>query len=212
MNSDYWNGRFSNEEKIWWDIPSNTAFYALKLFKKLGVRSILIPGSGYGRNSKLFTDNHLLVQGIEISEVAFEIAKEYNPQAKFINGSVLEMPFNDDIYDAIFCFNTLHLFLRKKREKFLKKCYDQLKNDGFIFFVVFSDKEASFGKGVKLEENTFESKLGRPTHYFSKIDLLEHFKEYKIIETGILEDQENHGEIGEHTHKLRYIFAQKLLY
>ena len=124
------------------------------------------------------------------------------------------MPFNNDIYDAIYCYNTLHLFLKNDRFDFLKKCYSQLKNEGFVFFTVFSEKEKSFAKGMKIEENTFESKLGRPTHYFSQKDLLEHFKNYFknyfIIETGIIEDQENHGEIGPHTHILRYIFARKI--
>ena len=40
-------------------------------------------------------------------------------------------------------------------------------------------------------------------------DIIEHFKEYLIIETGIMKDQENHGDLGLHTHILRYIFAQK---
>ncbi len=40
-----------------------------------------------------------------------------------------------------------------------------------------------------IKENTNECKPGRLIHYFSKKDLLEHFKEYQIIETGILEDE-----------------------
>jgi len=211
-NKYYWNQRFSVERKIWGENPSKTAFYALELFKKYKIKLILIPGSGYGRNSKLFSKNHFHTVGIEISEIAFEIGKKYDPETKFINGSVLEMPFNDENFDAIYCYNTLHLFLRGERNQFLKKCYFQLNEKGFIFFTVFSEKDISFGRGKEIEENTFESKPGRPTHYFSKKDLLEHFKEYQIIETSILEDQENHGEIGKHTHKLRYIFAQKLLY
>ena len=47
------------------------------------------------------------------------------------------MPFNDELYDAIYCYNTLHLFLREERIKILKKCYNQLKANGFLFFVVF---------------------------------------------------------------------------
>lgn len=137
------------------------------------------------------------------------MAIEYDPKTKFILGSVLDMPFNDEVYDAIYCYNTLHLFLRKERFQFLIKCYNQLKTHGFAFFVVFSDKENSFGKGKRIEENTYESKIGRPTHFFSEEDLIEHFKDYLIIETGIMKDQENHGEIGLHTHILRYIFAQK---
>lgn len=119
------------------------------------------------------------------------------------------MPFNDELYDVIYCYNTLHLFLREERIKILKKCYNQLKANGFVFFVVFSDKEKSFGKGKEIEENTYESKPGRLTHYFTDEDIIEHFKNYLIIETGVIEDQENHGETGLHTHILRYIFAQK---
>jgi len=120
------------------------------------------------------------------------------------------MPFNGELFDAIYCYNTLHLFLEKERIEILGKCYKQLKANGFVFFTVFSEKEKSFGKGKEIEQNTFESKPGRPTHYFTEYDIIEHFKnEYLIIETGIMEDQENHGEIGLHTHILRYIFAQK---
>lgn len=147
--------------------------------------------------------------GIEISEVAFNIAKGYDTKSNFILGSILDMPFNDDEYDAIYCYNTLHLFLKEDRIRLLEKCYNQLKANGFVFFTVFSNKEKSFGKGKEIEENTFETKPGRPAHYFTEKDIIDHFKVYLIIETGILEDQEDHGKIGPHVHKLRYVFAQK---
>ncbi len=83
------------------------------------------------------------------------MAIEYDFETKFILGSVLDMPFNDDIYEVIYCYNTLHLFLRTECFHFLNKCYNQLKANGFVFFVVFSDEEKSFGKGKKIEENAF---------------------------------------------------------
>lgn len=175
----------------------------------LNVKKILIPGAGYGRNSKLFSNQNFEVVGIEISEIAYSIAKEYDPKTKFILGSILDMPFNNELYDAIYCYNTLHLFLRAERIKIIKKGYNQLKANGFVFFTVFSDNEKTIGKGKEIEENTYESKPGRPTHYFTEEDIIEHFKDYFIIETGIMEDTENHGKIGLHTHILRYIFAQK---
>ena len=179
------------------------------MFKRYSIHSVLIPGSGYGRNSKLFSENNFNVVGIEISDIAFEMAKKFDPKTKFFNGSVLEMPFTDKKYDAIYCFNTLHLFLRKERIKFLTNCYNQLRGNGFVFFTMFSEKEISFENGKEIEKNTFESKPGRPTHYFTKNDLIQHFEDYHIVKTGFMEDQENHGKIGFHIHKLRYIFAQK---
>ena len=206
---EYWEKRFLDGGKIWGERPSNTAIYALELFEKYDLKIILVPGAGYGRNTKLFTDANLKVVGIEVSESAIKIAKKFNPETQFFQGSVLDLPFNDEEYDGIYSCNVLHLFLKEDRTSILKKCYNQLRVNGFVFFVVFSDKERSFGKGKRIEENTFESKPWRPVHYFTELDLREHFKEFSVIETGILEDTENHGELGPHSHILRYIFAQK---
>ncbi|MFW9902336.1 MAG: class I SAM-dependent methyltransferase [Candidatus Thorarchaeota archaeon] len=206
---EYWNNRFSEKGKIWGSEPSNTALYALKLFKKYDIKKVLIPGAGYGRHTKFFSTHNYDVAGIEISEKGISMAKKLDSKSNLILGSVLDMPFDNEIYDAVFCYNLLHLLLEKQRISFIEKCYNQLRNAGFVFFSVFSEIEDSFGKGTKIEENTFESKPYRPTHYFTEQDLLRHFHSFLVIETNIIEEKENHGELGPHTHKLRYIFAQK---
>jgi len=214
MNLDgkkaYWDNRFLKEGKIWGESPSKSAFYALKLFKKYKLQKILIPGSGYGRHTKLFSDNRYETVGIEISEKAIEIAKMFDPQTTFINGSVMEMDKINENFDSIYCYNLLHLFLIDDRQIFLKKCYNKLKKNGLVFFTVFSVEETSFGKGKELEKHTFESKPWRPTHYFSEDDLINHFKDFNIIKTDLIKEQEDHGERGPHTHILRYFFGQKL--
>ena len=91
----------------------------------------------------------------------------------------------------------------------MKNCYNLLNKKGFVFIVVFSDKESSYGKGKEFEPNTFESKLGRPVHYFTEEDLIDHLKDFRIINLGQIEEKEKHGILGSHTHSLRYIFAQK---
>jgi len=206
---EYWNNRFSDKGKIWGTKPSKTSIFALKLFKKYDIKKILIPGAGYGRHTKFFSKNNYEVTGIEISERGLNIARKFDPKSNFILGSVLDMPFDREIYDAIFCHNVLHLLLEKQRIIFIKKCYNQLRENGLAFFSVFSEQEESFGKGTKVEENTFENKPYRPTHYFTKEDLLHHFHAFSVIETNIIEEKENHGELGLHTHKLRFIFAKK---
>ncbi len=140
---DYWNKRYFNEGKIWGELPSKSANLALNLFKKYNVKSILVPGAGYGRNSKLFSENNLKVVGIEISNIAYEIARKFDPKTHFIHGSVLDMPFDEEKYDAIYSFNILHLFMRKERFLFLNKCHAQLNDNGIVFFVVFSEEEKS---------------------------------------------------------------------
>ncbi len=203
---DYWDNRFTTEGKIWGELPSKTAQYALGLFLQNNVKKILIPGSGYGRNSKLFSVSGFEVTGVEISKVALSLAKEFDPLTKFHNGSVLDISFDPNTFDAIYCFNVVHLFHEKVRGVFVQKCINELKDNGLMFCTVFSEKESSYGKGKEVEKGTFESRPGRPVHYFTEDDLREHFRDVGIVETGVMEDPEDHG--GEaHTHILRYIYC-----
>lgn len=79
---------------------------------------------------------------------------------------------------------------------------------GLLYFTVFSEKESSFGEGQEVEKNTYESRPGRPAHYFTEEDLNNHFTGLQVIEAGLMEEPEDHG--GKpHTHSLRYIFVKK---
>ena len=205
----FWEERFREEGKIWGDIPSRTAEYAIGLFRKAGVRNVLVPGSGYGRNAEAFARAGFGVTGIEISGTAISLARHGCSTVRYHHGSVLEMPFDDSMYDGIYCFNVLHLLRKNDRVLFLKRCLEQLKVGGVMFFVVFSDKEPSFGTGRMVEENTFESKPGREVHYYSEEDLVSEFCGMEILGTGMMEDPEEHGDEGKHTHVLRFMYARK---
>jgi 2-polyprenyl-3-methyl-5-hydroxy-6-metoxy-1,4-benzoquinol methylase len=201
---EYWDRRYTAEGKIWGEKPSLTALRALELFQKAGARSILVPGSGYGRHTAFFSKSGFEVTGIEISSVAVELARKFDPLSHFYKASVLEMSEEYGQFDAIYCFNVLHLFLENQRVVFIQGCADRLKTNGLMFFSVFSEKETDFGKGAAVEKNTFETRPGRPAHYFTEDDLKRHFAQYTIKEMGLMEDPEDHG--GKpHTHVLRYI-------
>jgi SAM-dependent methyltransferase len=207
-NRQYWEERFCKEGMIWGETPSKTANYALDIFRTNNIASILVPGSGYGRNTKLFSSSGYTVTGIEVSEKACLMARQFDPCSEFYQGSILDMSFDTTSYDAIYCFNTLHLFLENDRIVFLDNCNDKVKTDGLMFFTVFSDEESNFGQGKEVEKNTFETRPGRPAHYYTEDDLLEQFKDFSIREKGILTDPEDHG--GKpHTHVLRYILVTK---
>jgi len=149
------------------------------------------------------------VTGIELSGTAVTLARQGDPGIRYHHGSVLDMPFDDSAYDGIYCFNVLHLFRRDDRAAFLRRCREQLEDGGVLFFVVFSDREPSYGTGRLVEENTFESKPGREVHYYSEDDLVSEFQGMEILATSLVGDPEEHGEEGRHTHQLRFIYARK---
>jgi SAM-dependent methyltransferase len=202
---EYWDRRFQAEGKIWGDAPSRTAGRALEIFRKAGVKKLLVPGSGYGRNTRLFSGCGLEVTGVEISPTAYAMAREFDALTRHCNASVLDLSFLPDTFDAVYSFNVLHLFRAEERKLFIRQCMEKVKSGGLLFFTVFSEKESSFGKGQEVEKNTFESKPGRPVHYFTAGDLKADFKGLEIIETGVTADPEDHGAEGPHTHRLRYI-------
>ena len=206
---EYWNSRFTEEGQIWGETPSRSADLALEIFKKYQVQSVFVPGAGYGRNTKLFSAHGMHTVGIEISEVAYNLAKVFDPQTDITLGSVFDLPLITEKYDAIYCFNVLHLFTEGNRQKVLNLCANILKTDGLLFFVVFSDQEASYGNGKKIEPHTYESKPGRPIHYYSERDLKAQFHDFSLLDNGVIEEKENHGSRGEHIHKLRYIAVKK---
>lgn len=207
--NEYWEKRYAKEGCIWGDNPSRTVEKANDLFRKEGLWKILIPGSGYGRNADYFASEAYDVTGIEISKTALTLTRKSNSNIRYVQGSIFDVTFQNELFDGIYCFNVLHLFLASDRRVFIHKCHDFLRPNGMAFFVVFSEQEANYGKGRQIEENTFETKPGRPAHYFTEEDLLANFKDFQIIETGLIEDSENHGDEGQHVHILRYICGRK---
>lgn len=207
---DYWSKRFADGGKVWGENPSLSAKQACALFASCKVESILVPGSGYGRHTIYFESQGFDAEGIEITDEGIKLARSVNPEIVYYNGSVLDMPFSAKKYDAIYCFNVLHLFTAEDRKNFVASCIDALKECGYIYFTSASEQEESYGRGAEMEENTFESKPGRPVHYFTEDDLRNSFAGFEILDTGIIDENENHGEAGLHVHKLRYIFARKL--
>jgi trans-aconitate 2-methyltransferase len=206
--SGYWDERFKAEGRIWGDRPSATAIVAEEMFRARGVRTVLVPGSGYGRHTDFFAESGYEVTGVEVSEEALRLARRH-PAVTYHLGSALEFAYELASQDAVYCFNVLHLFRAPDRARFLDKIRAALKDGGVAFFVVFSEEEPQYGRGHKVEPNTFESKPGRPVHFFTDQDLRESFRAFDVIDTGLTDDPEEHGAEGPHTHRLRWIAARK---
>ncbi len=207
--STFWETRYAAEGAIWGREPSKTVERAHALFQRDDIRTLLIPGSGYGRNAEFFARRGYEITGIEVSKTALELAQKQDPGNRYLHGSVLDDVLHDETFDAIYCFNVLHLFLAAERRQVIRRCRRWLRPGGLAYFVVFSEEEESYGKGAAVEDNTFEARPGRPAHYFTDADLRAHFADFTILETGLVSDPENHSPEGPHVHVLRYICARK---
>ena len=206
-HKDYWNTQFAKHRYIWGESPSKSAEIALSLFGQYKVNKILVPGSGYGRNTKLFSTSGLEVTGMEISDEACRLAQAYDPATKLYQGSFLDDNFVQGPYQGIYCFNVLQLFLKPDRMRFVRKSAQRLSPQGLMFFTGISDQDASFGQGEEVEENTFAVQPDKILHFFTLEDLKIHFEGFKILEVGEQEDQVSHTLYGLKSYRIRYILV-----
>lgn len=180
--AELWESMFIENKTMWGFEPAYSAILARDFFLKENIKDILIPGIGYGRNASIFTESGIDVRGIEISKTAIDLARENGIDMEIHHGSVMDMPFDDKLYDGIFCYALLHLLNSDEREKFIKDCYDKLKPGGYMIFVSVSKEAFMYGKGKQLGKDYFEVSEGMKMFFYDLDSIKESLSEYGLIE------------------------------
>ena len=165
----------------------------LQDYNENGLQKILIPGVGYGRNAKLFIENGFDVTGIEISETAIQLARKNGLNFPIHFGSVMEMPFDESVYDGIYCYALLHLFDENERHQFLKNCYNQLRAGGIMVFVVVSKGYTKLhGNGKQISKDRFQIQNGLAVFFYDSISVKREFGMFGLIECREIEEPVKH--------------------
>lgn len=167
---------------MWGFEPSDSAILTKDFFLEKKVKDILLPGIGYGRNAKVFIDNGINVTGIEISKTAVELARQNGLDISIFHGSVSDMPFDNKLYDGIFCYALIHLLNNRERDKFISDCYNQLKPNGYMIFTTISKEAPMFGKGKQLGKDYFEIMEGVKMFFYDSDSIKLEFGNYGLIE------------------------------
>lgn len=181
--AEFWESNFKDKQTMWGFEPADSAISTVDLFQREGLREILIPGFGYGRNAMVFTESGFNVTGIEISETAIDLAKKhYGDSLKVYHGSVGDMPFDQKMYDGIFCYALIHLLSEEERVKLIDDCYNQLRPDGYMVFVAISTSTPTYGEGVRLGRNWYRTKHGVELFYYDSESVDKEFGSYGLLE------------------------------
>lgn len=190
--AEFWESSFRDKQTMWGFEPADSAVQTAEFFEQQGLKKILIPGFGYGRNAKIFAERDFDVTGIEISAIAIELArKHYGDQVKVHHGSVNDMPFDDHVYDGIFCYALIHLLNQEDRIKLIEDCYKQLWPDGYMVFVALSKNTATYGEGIEISPDRFESRHGVKLFYYDHESVDREFEQYGLIEAKEINEPAN---------------------
>jgi len=179
--SEFWETAYSSNEKMWGETPTDNSSHVFELFQSNKIKSILIPGFGYGRNAKIFYDHGFNVSGIEISKTAIERARKYFGDDVTIHfGSVTDMPFDRNHYQSIYCYSLIHLLNKSERKKLIDDCYKQLEPNGIMVFVALSVRDERYGIGEAIGKNTFHTPSGLNLYFYDEAAIQEEFGKYTI--------------------------------
>lgn len=187
--AEFWEEHFIKNQEAWGFAPAVSAVLTKDFFVEKGVKDILIPGIGYGRNAQLFRDNGIAVTGIEISNTAIELAqKHYGTDLKIYHGSVTDMPFDDKLYDGIFCYALIHLLAEKERIKLIRDCYNQLNENGYLVFAVVSKKAPLYGKGELISKDYYNLFNGVKMFFYDEASINSEFAQFGLFEITEVDD------------------------
>jgi SAM-dependent methyltransferase len=208
---EFWESSFKEKQEMWGWTPADAAIRTLELFKNKGLTNILIPGFGYGRNAKIFLENGFNVTGIEISKSAIDIAKnKFGEQLNVFHGSVSLMPFDQKLYDGIFCYALIHLLNSNERIKLIEDCYNQLKPNGLMVFVSISKEDFRFGQGIEKSKDTFEPFSGLNLYFYDSDSINKEFGNFGLKHAEII--NEPIKDLADYpTQRFWYIVCKKVL-
>lgn len=187
--TEFWENAFTEKHLMWGCEPTRSARLASDHFARVGVKDVLIPGVGYGRNAKPFLDRGLLVTGIEISETAIALARSQLGLAIPIHhGSVADMPYDRRQYDGIFCYGLIHLLDAGGRTKLIRDCYEQLSAGGHMIFTTVSKQAPMYGRGPHLGEDWYEILPGVKMYFYDASSVEREFGPRGLVEFSEVEE------------------------
>jgi SAM-dependent methyltransferase len=192
--AEFWEAAFSKMQLAWGLEPTASARLACDHFARAGVKDVLIPGIGYGRNAKPFLDRGMSVTGIEISETAIALARSHlGLEIPIFHGSVADMPFEDRQYDGIFCHGLIYLLDAAGREKLVRDCCRQLTRGGHMVFTVISKKAPMYGQGPRLGEDWYERLPNLPMYFYDANSVRREFGPYGLVEFSEIDEPSGGG-------------------
>jgi SAM-dependent methyltransferase len=210
----FWDERFRREGRIWGEAPSVVAPAVARFFRAHGLRRVCIPGCAYGRHCLYFARQDFRVVGVDLAPAGLALAaasaRAGGVAVGLTGGDAMALPFRDAVFDGLFAFNLLHLFLAEGRARCAAELGRILRSGGWLCGTVFATEDPSYGKGRAVEPNTFDERDGRPAHYFTAAEVKGLLEGAGFIARGVetVHEQEDHGQ-GPHLHVWHLVTAQR---
>jgi hypothetical protein len=107
---------------------------------------------------------------------------------KIYHGSVTEMPFDNHIYEGVFCHGLVYLLNSEERKKLIMDCHNQLQTNGHMVFSVISKNSPNYGMGKHIGKDWFEIPQGAKLFFYDENWVKQEFENYGLTEFAEIEE------------------------
>jgi len=172
---------------------------------------ILDLGCGAGRHLIYIKEHGFNGYGVDISKIGLNITKNRLRQRKMdfdlIRGHMNFLPFDNRVFDAVICTNTLYHQRLEGIQRTIFEIYRILKKGGLLLTNFLTRKTYSYGEGKKIEEDTFLQNEGIESgilhHFTDKEEIEQLFKNFTNYTLRLIE-REVEGKLSS-----RYVLVAK---
>lgn len=92
------------------------------------------------------------------------------------------MPFDNKLYDGIFCFGLIYLLDADERKKFIQTCFSQLTENGVMIFTAITKDAPTYGQGTLISKDRVELFGGIKIFFYDTETIAEEFGNAGLFE------------------------------
>ncbi|MCL6578113.1 MAG: class I SAM-dependent methyltransferase [Candidatus Bathyarchaeota archaeon] len=164
--------------------------------KRQGTR-VLDLGCGAGRHQVFLSKHGFEAHGVDISETGLILTKEklrkQNLEIYLVKCDMRNLPYVGSCFDVVVCLHTIYHQRLREIQKTISEIQRILREEGFLLVNFLSKRTYSYGKGMKIEEDTFVEHVGVEAgvfHHFSdEQEIKRLFKEFNVLDLQLIEKE-----------------------
>jgi len=169
--------------------PAEIVVDFASILKKVGARRILDVGCGAGRHLVYLARRGFEPYGVDIALTGLRMAKgrlkKHGLMAEMVKADMKAMPYADGCFDAALSIATVYHQRKAQIQETISEIYRVLKRGGLFLADFHSKRSGRYGKGIKVEEDTFMDvdgpEKGVLHHFLDEQGLLRMLKNFEII-------------------------------